>query len=91
MEQISQVAERLNYPSAAKLKVALKAEGIPFNAKAVESLQRSEAVRQVQKPTTAYNGKIVAKGLDSKWFADMIDFPAAPSAGKGQRYILVVT
>ena len=49
---------------------------------------RDEPVRQVQAPTTRYNGKIVAKYKDSKWFADLIDFTASPSAESGDKYIL---
>jgi len=88
MDAIKRLAERLNYPSAAKLKSALRAEGLPFDPEEVDRLQRGQASRQVQAPTTRWNGRIVAEQMDSKWFADLIDFSAAPSTGKGERYIL---
>ena len=85
--RVLEVAEELNYPSAAKLKQALRERNIPHKAKEVEQLLRDEPVRQVQAPTTSYNGKIVAKHKDSKWFADLIDFTASPSES-GEKYIL---
>ena len=59
------------------------------------------ATRQAQAPKYKFDGKIAAADLNSRWFADLIDFTAAPSAvtGKdvglrptsdGERYILVV-
>ena len=92
--KVLDVVEELNYPSVAKLRRVLQERGIPHKPKEVERLLRNEPVREVQAPTTAYNGKIVAKHKDSKWFADLIGFTAAPSNassrdGKaGERYIL---
>ena len=85
--RVLEVAEELNYPSAAKLKQVLRERGIPHKAKDVDQLLRDEPVRQVQAAATGYNGKIVAKHKDSKWFADLIDFTASPSES-GDKYIL---
>ena len=85
--RIIEVAEELNYPSAAKLKQVLRERGVPHKAKEVEQLVRDEPVRQVQAPVKSYNGRIVAKHKDSKWFADLIDFTASPSES-GDKYIL---
>ena len=75
--------------------------GIPFNASEVDRIVRGETTRHVQAPTYKFDGKIAAVDLNSRWFADLIDFATAPSAdtGKdvglrptasGERYILVV-
>ena len=99
--RVEQVFEDLNFPSAARLKRVLTARGIPFNASEVDRLVQKETTRQVQAPRYKFNGKIAASRLHSRWFADLIDFSAAPSAsaGKdvglrptesGEKYILVV-
>ena len=86
--EIQALAERLNWPSADKLKRALRAEGVPFDPEEVDDLVKRQAGRQVQAPTTSYNGRIVAEKLDDKWFADLIDFSAAPAGSV--RYCLAV-
>ena len=98
---VEQVFEDLSFPSASKLRRVLTARGIPFNASEVDGLVRKETTRQVQAPRYQFRGKIAASRLHSRWFADLIDFSAAPSAsaGKdvglrptesGEKYILVV-
>lgn len=101
MATVEAVFEELNFPSAPRLKRVLAARGIPFNANEVDRLVRGETTRQVQAPTYKFEGKIASSDLNSRWFADLIDFTAAPSAdtGKdvglrptasGEKYILVV-
>ena len=100
MDRVEQVFEELNYPSLKKLKATLDRRNIPYNQKDVEKLVRSEATRQVQAPAYKFQGKIPSHDLNARWFADLIDFTAAPSdRGKktglkktddGEVYILVV-
>ena len=101
MTSVEEVFEELNFPSAPRLKRVLAARGIPFNANEVDRLVRGETTRQVQAPTYKFEGKIASSDLNSRWFADLVDFSAAPSAdtGKdvglrptasGEKYILVV-
>ena len=101
MEEIQQVFEELSFPSASALKKALRNRGIQFNSNEVDALVKGEAVRQVQAPTYRFTGKIASSDLNARFFADLIDFSAAPSinTGKrvglkptdeGERYILVV-
>ena len=101
MASIEEVFEELSFPSAPRLKRVLADRGIPFNNREVDRLVRGETTRQVQAPTYKFDGKIAAADLNSRWFADLIDFTTAPSAdtGKdvglrptasGERYILVV-
>ena len=81
---VEQVFEDLNFPSATRLKRVLTARGIPFNTSEVDRLVRKETTRQVQAPRYKFNGKIAASRLHSRWFADLIDFSAAPSASAGK-------
>ena len=100
MDRVEQVFEELNFPSLKKLRATLDRRNIPYNQKDVEKLVRSEATRQVQAPAYKFQGKIPAHDLNDRWFADLIDFTAAPSdRGKktglkktedGEVYILVV-
>ena len=91
----------MNFPSAARLKRVLRSRNIPFNATDIDRLVRGETVRQIQAPNYKFDGKIAACRLKFKWFADLIDFSAAPSEGTGkdaglrptsdnERYVLVV-
>ena len=100
MENVRQVFEELNFPSAPILKRALTRRNIEFDTKEVDALVKGETVRQVQAPTYRYTGKIVSPSLNDLLFADLIDFTAAPSDGgkrvglkpteDNERYILVV-
>ena len=91
MDRDEQVFEELNYPSLKKLKAALDRRNIPYNQKDVEKLVRSEATRQVQAPAYKFQGKIPSHDLNARWFADLIDFSAAPSAGTGKKTVLRTT
>ena len=94
------VFEELNYPSAVRLKRVLKDRGIPFDPKEVDKLVKGESTRQVQAPNPLFRGKIWSTDLNDRWFADLVDFTAAPSDGgkktklepteAGEKYILVV-
>ena len=101
MTSIEQVFEELNFPSASRLKRVLDTRNIPYNTRELERLVRGETTRQVQAPRYKFDGEIAASRLHSRWFADLIDFSAAPSAGtgkdvglrptsSGEKYILVV-
>ena len=88
MTSIEEVFEELNFPSSARLKRALTARGIPFDANEVDALTRGEAVRQVQAPRYTFGGKIAATDINSRWCVDLIDFTQSPSTA-GEKYIRV--
>jgi hypothetical protein len=98
-EAIREVAEELNFPSANKLKRVLESRGIKASTKEVNAVVQGQSVRQVQAPAYRFNGKIASRELNARWFADLIDFTAAPSDGgrktslrptkDGERYVLV--
>ena len=79
MASVEEVFEELNYPSSQKLRRALDSRGIAYNRKEVDKLVRREAVRQVQAPAYKFDGQITARGINDRWFCDLIDFTAAPS------------
>ena len=99
-DEVEYFFEELNYPSLQKLRRVLDSRGIEYDQKEVEKLVKREAVRQVQAPTYKFDGKIASHGMHDRWFADLIDFTAAPSdRGKrtglsetedGEQFILVV-
>ena len=84
MDEVEDLFEELNFPSLQKLKRVLDSRGIEYDQKEVEKLVKREAVRQVQAPTYKFDGKIASRGMHDRWFADLIDFTAAPS-DRGKR------
>ena len=84
---IDAVNEEMNYPSLQKLRRVLDRRGIAYNKQSLERLVKRQAVRQVQAPGYKFNGKIASQGLHDRWFADLIDFTAAPSDG-GRKTVL---
>ena len=81
MEDIKRVFDELNGPSASKLLSALRAEGLRVKRGEVDAFVARQSVRQVQAPRYKFDGKIAADGINDRWFADLIDFTAAPSDG----------
>ena len=56
----------------------LDQRGIAYN-KNLERLVKREAVRQVQKPTYKFDGKIPSLYQTDRWLAYLIDFSSTPS------------
>ena len=83
-DDVEEIFEELNFPSLQQLKRVLDSRGIEYDQKEVETLVKREAVRQVQAPTYKFDGKIASRGMHDRWFADLIDFTAAPS-DRGKR------
>ena len=101
MEAVREAYEELNAPSAERLYKVLKSRGVDVPRKDVVAFVKGQSERQVQAPTYRYTGKIASQKLHDRWFADLIDFTAAPAEGTGKRvgldptkdgekYILVV-
>ena len=99
-EEIQRVSDDLNSPSTAKLFAVLRPQGVGVKLRKVEAFVKWQAVRQVQAPRYGFTGKIAAHDINDRWFADLIDFTAAPSDGgekvglhptnTGFRFVLVV-
>ena len=87
--EIKHIYEELTRPSAAKLKIALKKEGIDLKAKEIDALTRQDTGRQLLASRAQYKGKIVATDINERWAADLIDYTSNPSKKSGEKYILV--
>ena len=100
MDRIREVSEELNQPSADKLYRVMRSRDIPVSRKEIVEFVKGLASRQVQAPPYKFEGKIASSELNDRWFADLIDFTAAPSDGgaktsltptkDGEKYVLCV-
>ena len=84
------VYEELNAPSVNKLYKVMKDRGHAVTRKVVTAFVKGQTERQVQAPSYDFKGKIAAQDLNVRWFADLIDFTAAPSKQTRDMYILCV-
>lgn len=86
---MNELAEEFGFPSAAKLYAIAKSRGFQVTRRQVDDFVSRQGVRQIFAPRARYAGKIAAWEVNQRWFGDLIDLTAQPSAG-GDRYILVV-
>ena len=88
-EEILEIFEELNYPSATKLRAALIKRGYKARLKDVEEFVRSPTPYTTfckKKKAPKYRGKKIASRPNERWVIDFIGFTAEPS---GQfRYFL---
>ena len=87
-EEILDIFEDLNYPSASKLRAALIKRGFKARLKDVADFVQSQTPTQLFAKAPTYRGKIVASRPNERWAIDFIDFTAEPS--KEFKYILLV-
>ena len=87
-EDILEIFEDLNYPSASKLRAALIKRGFRARLKDVESFVKSQTPTQLIAKAPKYRGKIIASRPNERWVVDFIDFVAEPSGNF--KYILLV-
>ena len=87
-EDILEIFEDLNYPSASKLRAALIKRGFRARLKDVESFVKSQTPTQLFAKAPKYRGKIIASRPNERWVVDFIDFVAEPSGNF--KYILLV-
>ena len=73
-EELAEIYEELNFPSANAFHKALKARGIQVRLKDVEEFVRSRSERQIIAPPPKFEGNIVAFGINHRWAADLISF-----------------
>ena len=87
-EEILEIFEELNYPSATKLRAALIKRGYKARLKDVEEFVKSQTPTQLFAKAPNYRGKIIASRPNERWVIDFIDFTAEPS---GQfKYIFLI-
>ena len=87
-EEILEIYEDLNFPSATKLRAALLKKGYKARIKDVETFIKSQTPTQLFAKAPKYRGKVIANRPNERWVVDFIDFSAEPS-GK-YKYILLV-
>ena len=73
-EEILEIFEDLNYPSATKLRAALLKKGYKARLKDVESFVKSQTPTQLFAKAPKYRGKIIASRPNDRWVMDFIDF-----------------
>ena len=78
-DEILEIFEELNYPSANKLRAALIKRGFKARLKDVEAFVKSQTPTQLFAKAPTYQGKIVATRPNERWVIDFIDFTAEPS------------
>ena len=87
-EEILELFEDLNYPSAAQLRAALIKQGYKARLRDVEAFVKSQTPGQLFAKAPKHRGKIIASRPNERWVVDFIDYTAEPS-GKF-KYILLV-
>ena len=91
-EQLAEIYEQLNFPSASVFRKALAKQGIKAAAKDVDEFVASRTERQVIAPPPKYTGHIVAFDVNHRWMADVISFTSRPvKTNEGvYKHILVI-
>ena len=84
-DEIPEIFEELNYPSANKLRAALIKRGFKARLKDVEAFVKRQTPTQLFAKAPTYQGKIVATRPNERWVIDFIDVTAEPS--KNFKYI----
>jgi len=90
-EQLAEIYESLNYPSASVFRKALAKQGISAAAKDVDEFVASRTERQVIAPPPKYTGHIVSFDVNHRWMADVISFTSRPVKTNGgvMTYVLI--
>jgi hypothetical protein len=89
-EQLAEIYETLNFPSASVFRKALARQGISAGAKDVEEFVSSRTERQVIAPPPKYTGAIVSFDVNQRWMADVISFTSRPVKTNGGVYTYVL-
>ena len=87
-DEILEIFEDLNYPSASKLRAALLKKGYKARLKDVEAFVKSQTPTQLFAKAPKYRGKIIASRPNDRWVMDFIDFSAEPSGNF--KYIFLI-
>ena len=78
-EEILEIPEEPNYPSATKLRAALIKRGYKARLKDVEEIVESQTPTQLFAKAPTYRGKLIASRPNERWVIDFIVFTAEPS------------
>ena len=87
-EEILEVFEDLNFPSATKLRAALLKKGSKARMKDVAQSVKSQTPTQLFAKAPNYRGKLIASRPNEMWVLDSIEFTAEQSGNF--KYILLI-
>ena len=85
-EELAQLYESLNFPSATVFYKALRRRGIAVRQADVEEFVKSRSERQVSAQPPKYEGNIVAFNINHRWAADLLAFTSRPAKGEDGTY-----
>ena len=87
-DEILELYDELNFPSATKLRAALLRKGYRVWLSDVEAFVKAQTPTQLFAKGPKYRGHIISSRVNERWALDLIDFTAEPD-GKN-KYILLV-
>ena len=87
-DEILELYDELNFPSATKLRAALLKKGYRARLSDVEAFVKAQTPTQLFAKGPKYRGHIISSRVNERWALDRIDFTAEPD-GKN-KYILLV-
>ena len=89
-EELTQLYETLNFPSANVFYKALRKRGVQVTQALVEEFVSSRSERQVIAPPPKYEGNIVAFNVNHRWATDLLAFTSSPAKGEDGTYTHVL-
>ena len=84
-DEILELYDELNFPSAPKLRAALLKKGYRARLKDVEAFVKAQTPTQLFAKGPRYRGHIISSRVNERWAMDFIDFTAEPD-GEGGRH-----
>ena len=87
-DEILELYDELNFPSAPKLRAALLKKGFRARIKDVEAFVKAQTPTQLFAKGPKYRGHIISSRVNERWAIDFIDLHAEPDGDL--KYILMV-
>ena len=81
-DEILELYDELNFPSAPRLRAALLKKGYRARLKDVEAFVKAQTPAQLFAKGPRYRGHIISSRVNERWAMDFIDFKAEPD-GEG--------
>ena len=87
-EEILELDDDLNFPSAPKLRAALLKKGYKVRLKDVEEFVKAQTPTQLLAKGPRYRGHIISSRVNERWAIDLVDLSAEPDGNL--KYIMLV-
>ena len=87
-DEILELYDELNFPSAPKLRAALLKKGFRARSNDVEAFVKAQTPTQLFAKGPTYRGHIISSRVNERWAIDFIDLHAEPDGDL--KYILMV-